>query len=42
MALLGGLMIMIQIVFVNDVLSIDKSILRPAKALAQAAEKLNR
>lgn len=42
MALTGGLTITIQIVFVNDVLSIDNSILRPAKALTQAVEKLNR
>jgi hypothetical protein len=32
MALAGGLMMTIQIVFVSDVLSIDKSILRPEKA----------
>jgi hypothetical protein len=41
MALAGGLMMTIKIVFVNDVLSIDKTILRPAKAPTQAAEKLN-
>jgi hypothetical protein len=35
MAFVGGLMMTIQIVFVNDVLSIDKSILRLAKALCK-------
>jgi hypothetical protein len=33
MAIAGGLMMTIQIVFVNEVLSIDKSILRLAKAM---------
>jgi hypothetical protein len=38
MALAGGLMMTIQIVFIDDALSIGKSILRLTKASAQAAE----